>query len=118
MAKLSDFPDLEKEIKWINSDLIPLLDKRDGAPLLIKKLSEAYSPEQICVPYTQETLEQKSDVGAPQRLWECVGHFYRFQSRFYEALSIFTALYDHMLSAQFKKNTWVHKGMPLVWISE
>ncbi|HLE09437.1 MAG TPA: hypothetical protein VI914_07390, partial [Thermodesulfobacteriota bacterium] len=115
MAKISDFPDIEKEVKRINSDLLVLFDMRDGAPLLIKKLSDTYTPEQISVPYTQE---QKSDVGTPQRVWELSGLFYLKQGRFHEALSIFTALYEHMLKAQSEKSNLVHKGMPLVWISE
>lgn len=115
MAKISDFPDIEKEVKRINSDLLLLFDMRDGAPLLIKKLSDTYTPEQISVPYTQE---QKSDVGTPQRVWELSGLFYLKQGRFHEALSIFTALYEHMLKAQSEKSNLVHKGMPLVWISE
>jgi len=115
VAKISDFPDIEKEVKRINSDLLLLFDMRDGAPLLIKKLSDTYTPEQISVPYTQE---QKSDVGTPQRVWELSGLFYLKQGRFHEALSIFTALYEHMLKAQSEKSNLVHKGMPLVWISE
>lgn len=118
MAKISDFSDIEKEVKRMNPDLLPLFDRRDGAPLLIKKLSETYTPDQISLPYTQATLEQKSDVGTPLRIWELTGLFYLQQGRFHEALSIFTTLYEYMLEAQSKKSDRVHKGMPLVWISE
>ena len=106
MAKISDFPDIKVGVEKINSNLLPLFDRRDGAPLLIKKLSDTYSPEQISTP-TDE-----------QRVWELTGWFYLRQSRFHEALSIFTALYEYMLKAQSIRNDRVHKGMPLVWISE
>lgn len=90
-----------------DTELVPLFLKRDGAHLLTEYLSAKYTHEQIAIPN-----------GHPQGLWEAIGQFYLQQKRFYEALSIFNALYEHMLKAQTEVTTWVHKGMPLVWMSE
>ncbi len=87
------------------TDLLPLLDRRDGAALLVKKLPETFSPKSIAT------------ITDEQRAWELVGFSYLSKERFYEALSIFATLYDHMLIAQ-ETGGWAHKGMPLVWISD
>jgi hypothetical protein len=102
-----DEPDWIKELKSkLPADLIPLLEQRDGSAKLLRQLPIAFPPEDICTPTDQ------------QRAWELVGLFYLNQKRIYEALPIFSSLYDHMLSAQERKRMYCHKGMPLVWIAE
>lgn len=98
---------------WLNelkqslpSELRPFLERRDGAALFLKELPKTFSPESVASPKTE------------QRAWELTGLYYRNQRRFYEALSIFSALCDHMLVAQEKTGKRVHKGMPLVWMSD
>ena len=85
--------------------LLPLLDKRDGAARLTQDLPNVYSPEKII------------DGSKECRAWELAGLYYLNRGRPYEALPLFTALYDHMLAGQGNGRR-VHKGMPLVWICE
>jgi hypothetical protein len=83
------------------------LTKRDGAAILGRKLPQLYKPEQITGPSIE------------QRVWELIGLFYFNQpERYFEALGIFLALYQHMLDAQKKSGERVHKGMPLLWAAE
>jgi len=102
-----------KEPSWISelkeklpSKLLPLLERRDGAALLLEELPKAFPPEIVASPTTE------------QRAWELAGLHYRNQQRFHEALSIFSGLYDHMLVAQEETGKRAHKGMPLVWMSD
>jgi hypothetical protein len=102
-----DEPDWIKELKEkLPVDLVPFLDQRDGAVKFLRQLPIAFLPEDVCTPTKQ------------QRTWELVGLYYLNQKRIYEALPIFSSLYDHMLTAQDKKQNYCHKGMPLVWIAE
>src|SRR3972149_3028966 len=72
-----------------------------------QKLPQFYTPEQIVHPSVE------------QRAWELIGLFYFNQpKRYFEALGIFLALYQHMLTAQEKSGKRVHKGLPLLWAGE
>lgn len=51
-------------------------------------------------------------------LWELCGLFFLNRNRLHEAQAIFYVLYDHMLSHQESTGIYVHKGMPLVYISD
>ena len=53
-----------------------------------------------------------------QRCWEIIGNFYKNQNRLYEATSIYISLYNQLLDYQEKTKKRVHKGVPLVWISD
>ncbi|RTL35622.1 MAG: hypothetical protein EKK48_28435 [Candidatus Melainabacteria bacterium] len=56
---------------------------------------------------------------SPQQLaWQNVGLFYRTQGRLHEALAVFELLYQTMTERQVVLNRWVHKAMPLVFLSE
>jgi len=90
----------------IPDELFALLKFRSGAASLLEKLPKYYSPEQI------------SHQSPEQRSWELIGLYYFNSGRFHEALSIFFALYHHMLDSQIIHEKWVHKGLPLVWISD
>jgi hypothetical protein len=87
-------------------ELFSTLKERDGAARLLKKLPEAFPPENIAVKSSE------------QRAWELTGVFFKNQGRFHQALPIFAALYDHMLAAQEQTTQRCHKGMPLIWISD
>lgn len=103
----TDEPDWITELKGkLPPHTIPLLEKRDGAAQFLTELPRAFTPIQVSTATDQ------------QRVWELVGLYYFNQKRYYEALPIFSALYNHMLVAQEERNTYFHKGMPLVWIAE
>lgn len=97
---------LEELRQKLPKDLLPLLNRRDGAALLLEKLPQTFSPEAVA------TLTDE------QRAWELTGLYYKNQGRFHEALPIFTALYGHMLIAQERTSKRSHKGTPLCWISD
>lgn len=101
------FSDNLRELKFkLAPELLPYLEKPDGAALFLQHLPEIYSPQSIIV--------NKDD----QRAWELVGLHYYNLGRPYEALPIFSMLYDHMLVAQEMDHTRIHKGMPLVFMHE
>jgi len=83
----------------------------DGPALIVTELPATYSPESVS-PKTGEpkTLEQ--------RLWQLVGIYYFNSGRQHDAVIIFQSLYSHMLVAQDRMDTRVHKGMPLIHISD
>lgn len=85
--------------------MLPLFDKRDGAARLSQILPKEYSPETII------------EGSAECRAWELSGIFYLNQGRPYEAIPIFSALYNQMLIGQ-RLGKRIHKGLPLVWIYE
>ena len=62
----------------------------------------------------QEVVDPK---GFGQLLWQHTALFYRDMDRYHEALGLLWALYQHMLAAQ-EGGRRVHKGMPLVWMSD
>ena len=105
--------DTVSESEWIKelkeklpSPLIPLLERRDGAALLAQGLPKTFTPQTLAT------------AGNARRAWELTGLFYLNQGRKHEALPIFLSLYDHLLAEQKNTKGYVHKGMPLVWISE
>jgi hypothetical protein len=99
--------DWKREIEGkVPEEFHSLFDRRDGATSFVQELPKAFSPVSVVT---------ESDE---QRAWALVGAFYRMQGRYYEALPIYAALYDHMLAAQEQASTRYHKGMPLVWMSD
>lgn len=86
--------------------LLQLLERRDGAAQLISELPRTIGPQDVAVP---------SDL---QRAWELCGLYFYNHRRWHEALPIFQSLYEHMLKHQEQTGAYVHKGMPLVWISD
>ncbi len=96
---------LQEIDRVVPADLRGLLNRRDGAGLLVEQLPRAF-------PVASHPTR------ASQRAWELCGlHFFN-QSRFHESLPIFQALYDSLTAYQVERRTRIHKGMPLVWISE
>lgn len=98
------FAEIEKEVP---EELRRHLIEREGAAILRRKLPHFYMPEQIAYPSVE------------QRAWELIGlSYFNQHNRYFEALGIFLALYQHMLDAQAKLGEKVHKGMPLLWAGE
>jgi len=50
--------------------------------------------------------------------WEAVGLYYITEGRHYEALSIFATCYEQLLRAQDQGSFHIHKGKPLIWMSD
>jgi len=94
----------EPEAASLLEKIAPLLERRDGPAALLEDLPRRFPPQEVAEP-------------APQRAWELAGVFYRNAGRLHEALAIFWALYQQMLAAQ-DGGVRVHKGMPLVWMSD
>ncbi len=53
-----------------------------------------------------------------QKVWAEIGHFFMAVERFPEAIAVFESLYHRLLKFQTDTNEWLHKGPPLVWISD
>jgi hypothetical protein len=52
------------------------------------------------------------------KAWEAVGLYYITEGRHYEALSIFAACYDRLMRTQREGDFRLHKGKPLIWMSD
>lgn len=97
---------IDEMLSKIPNEFSDLLSHRNGAAVLAKVLPQRYLPEEI------------SGANNKQRIWELIGLYYLNKQRFWEAILIFSTLYEHMLESQLKTKSWVHKGMPLVWIRD
>jgi len=84
--------------------LFEKVKNRDGAWRIVEELKKIISPEEIM----EDTLEQKT--------WELFGGVYKENKRYFEAIHIYSSLYEHMLEAQRITGKRVHKGMPLCWL--
>lgn len=103
----SDRDEVREDLQTrLPANLLPYLDLRDGAAAFLEKLPE-FIP-----------LETIADEKQGQRTWELVGLFYRNRRQFHAALAIFSGLYEQTMIWQEKNNQRLHKGMPLVWISD
>lgn len=92
--------------KILDPDLLKIIDQRDSASIYLERLPKIYSPKNISTPTSE------------QRAWSLIALYFRDLGRFYQALSIMSALYDHMILFQEKTGQRAHKGMPLVWMSD
>jgi hypothetical protein len=88
------------------TSLTTWLRRRDGASGLVKLLQQKVPCADVASP-TQRQLG-----------WEMLGGYYKITRRFHEALSIYEALYQHMLLYENETDNRTHKGMPLVWMSD
>jgi hypothetical protein len=89
----------------MDPELVPLLAQRDCVPRCLDYLRKKYSPADARV--GEDAL----------RDWERAGCQLLQGSRAHEALAMFWSLYEFMLAAQDSTRR-IHKGMPLVWLSE
>lgn len=53
-----------------------------------------------------------------RRLWQDAGLYYLYCERPYDAIAVFSRLYERLCEEQTRQADWLAKGMPLVWISE
>lgn len=86
----------------IPSHCAKLLDQRDGAFRVVEMLRHSVDPSE----------EREGQV------WDSCARFYAVQSRLYEALMIYRAMYSKLLELQEKDQHRKHKGTPLVRVSE
>lgn len=92
--------------KRIPTEMWSLLLDRSGAAKFAAKLPVIFKAQDF-----------GADVEA-QKCWVRIGNFYRNINRHHEAFSIYSTLYDQMLSAQLVTEKRLHKGEPLVWMSD
>jgi hypothetical protein len=86
---------------------ILLLDNPGGAAILAAELPAALSAEKVAQDGTDE-----------RRVWEWIGLYYRSRQRWYDAIAVYLAMYQHFSQHQLESGTRIHKGMPLVWIAD
>lgn len=85
--------------------LAALAKERDGAARLLMALPNTF------------TLERVAQDPDSHRTWELAGLYFINSGRPYEGLALFWGLYRQMLAAQHL-GARLHKGMPLVWMSD
>ncbi len=97
----------QKELQSkVPKKILDLFDQRDAGIEVLRELPKTFQPADVV------------RVPDKQRAWELCGLHFRNLGRFHEAWPIFLALYDHMLVHQEQTREYVHKGMPLVWVSD
>lgn len=92
--------------KRLPKEYWPEFLERDGATKFTDILHKVFKPENMI-----------TDIEAHE-CWERIGNYYKNQGRYHEAIPVYFALYDQFLVAQEKTGTYMHKGMPLVWIRD
>jgi hypothetical protein len=91
--------------KKVPEELRYFLTRRDGAATICECLPTGVVPGQIADDKVQE-------------VWHLCGLYYFNLHRFHEALAVFVAFYEQMLRHQEESGNRIHKGTPLVRISE
>jgi hypothetical protein len=86
-------------------ELKHFLIKRDGAVVICESLKRGIVPGEM----TDEKI---------QDIWHLSGLYFSVLNRHHEALSVFSAFYDQMLQYQLITAVRMHKGTPLVRMSE
>jgi hypothetical protein len=102
---LNTMPTIQEELSALDPEISQLASQRDSTAHLLDQLPLRFAPAQVAEP------------GPSQRTWELAGLVHLAAERYHEALAIFRGLYQQMLAAQ-EQGQRVHKGMPLVWISD
>jgi hypothetical protein len=87
-------------------ELVSMLQQRDGAYRLASLFPQRIATVEVATPTDNQ-------LG-----WEWTGQYYMRHGRFHEALAIINALYQHMILYQQESGQRVHKGMPLIWMSD
>jgi len=101
-------PEWYKELQAkIPPELFPALGQPGGAPRLATELPKRYPAAEVATAGSE-----------PRRIWELIGLFYRNQSLWHDAILIYDTMYRHFLEEQTRTHSRIHKGMPLVWISD
>lgn len=102
VAEASVFGEIDKKVP---EELRYFLTTREGATMICESLPRGVVPG----PIDQENV---------QDVWHLCGLYFLNLGRFYEALAVFSTLYDEMLRYQQDSGKHVHKGVPLVRMSE
>jgi hypothetical protein len=99
---------LEEMLNQIKSGLptecAGVLGERDGAFKVIDVLRRSFDPK--------ETPDGQCGI------WDGCARYYAVQGRVHEALSIYNAMYAKLMDMQETFGTRLHKGTPLVRMSE
>jgi len=78
--------EVEAELVKVCPQLLPLVQERNSAALLLEDLPLRFPVREI-----------SEEGGRPQRAWELAALMHLNRRRPYEALAIFWSLYQHML---------------------
>jgi hypothetical protein len=81
-----------------------VMEQRDGSAQVTVLLQRSFDP--------RETADGQCAI------WDNCARYYTVQGRFHEALSIFSAMYAKLMDMQENRGERLHKGTPLVRISE
>lgn len=92
-----------QELTSLDAAVAQLLSDRDSASRLLELLPGKYTPEVVVTP-------------AGARVWELAALWFLNSNRVHEALGLFSRLYQQLAVGQDVGR--VHKGMPLVWMSD
>lgn len=84
-----------------------LLEDRSGAWKLATELPESLPAEKVAL-----------DGSLEREIWEVIAYSYLVSQRWYDAIALYTSMYNHFLRYQVATGSRVHKGMPLVWLAE
>lgn len=100
-----------EELKIIinDQDILGLkIEQRDCLPKILNFLKSNINQKM----YVEDKVVEYSE------LWQWVGKIFEKQNRIYEAKAVFESLYDELTIAQIIEKSYIHKGMPLVWIRD
>lgn len=89
------------------ADLQQLLPKRDSLREALAFL-ESVTTDDLLIEEANET----------SRLWQNSGLYYAQETRFLEAIELFSRLNEKICEARVKLQEWLPSGMPLVWMSD
>lgn len=104
---LAEFDKVQTALRQrLPKELWTILDQREAGWQLAEKLPLTYPPIDVAT---------KEEV---RRTWELVGLSFKMQNRYYEALDVFRRLYFALNAYQEETSHRIHKGMPLVWLSD
>jgi hypothetical protein len=93
--------------------LLEMASCEDGGYRLAIELPKRYLPDEVA--FAKEGDERRE---SRQRGWELIGVWLIGQNRLYDALAVFNSMYMYMISYERSNRRRVHKGMPLVYMSE
>lgn len=92
--------------KKIPEEYWNFLIDRSGATFILDNLPDIFPTETI-------GLDKEA-----QTCWARIGNYFKNQRRFHEAIPIYNALYEQLIESQKIIRKHIHKGIPLVWMSD
>lgn len=105
---MQQFDSFLQGIAAVDSELARILPERDSLRPAIDRLDKITSRDLL----VKESLEER-------RMWQDVGLFYyKSAGRLYDAIAVFSRLYERICEEQQQNSIWLPKGMPLVWIAD